>query len=86
MRNKTLYLGKSIKTFNDIRSILEENDIDYRCKISNRNESFISPGIGVSRSFGGNIGKDSDDVYEILVSKGDTEKAKMLLCLYEENK
>lgn len=83
-KGDTVYLGKSLKAFHDIRCILQENNIDYRYKIHNHNKSLISPGTGVARSFGGNIGKTSDDVYEILVSKGDAEKAKMLLHLYKE--
>lgn len=83
-KGHTIYLGKSLKTFNVIRTLLQENHIDYKYKLHNHNEALISPGHGVGRSVVGNVGNTKEEMYEILVAKVDVEKANSLVRSYKE--
>lgn len=78
LKNRTIYVGNSLEKFNTIRTLLEENHIPYKYKIHNHNAAFISPGIGTGRSVGGNLSNVDNNIYEILVSKEDMEKARFL--------
>ena len=78
-KNRTIYLGRSSKIFNELRNLLQENHISYRYKMHNHNEALIAPGLGTARSQGGNLSNMNDDIYEILVSKENEAKALYLL-------
>ena len=78
-KNQSIYIGTSLKTFSTIRNKLDEYKIQYRYKMKNHNESFLSFGRGTNRSSGGNFGRINGITYEILVDKNDYSKAKNIV-------
>ena len=68
----------SMKEQAQVRELLHNNDIKYKCKIINRNSA--SP-FGSSRARTGTLGQNMELTYEYIfsVNKKDYEKAKSIL-------
>lgn len=72
----TVYLGNSMKDFNNVRDILDHHHIKYKYKLKDRSTSSFFPGRGVVRTQYGSSGNlEQGTTYEILVSKEDYESA-----------
>ena len=75
---ETLYCGGSMKTFVQIRNILENHHIPYRYTVRNRMTQWA--GRGTMRGRMGSAGQmNSQEEYEIFVHKKDREKAAYLV-------
>ena len=76
--NCLLYKGSSIEKYNEIRNILEINNIKYRVKIRNKN-SYIGPMI--DKVMIGTLGQKEDfsNEYSILVNKENYEYASYIV-------
>ena len=72
---KSVYLGSSMKEFNEVREILDHHDIKYKYKLSDRNTSSFFPGRGVTRTMYGTSPQSLNQgtTYEILVKEDDYE-------------
>lgn len=71
---KTLYIGSSQKDYNEICSILEKNNIKYKCTKTSHEKNTLMPGWGTSRSFGANF-SNGTPIYEIMVSDKNYDQA-----------
>lgn len=74
-----IWTGTDMHKFDQIRDILESNDIPYKYKIKDRLSEWN--GRGTNRSSYGSFGNTTSQMcqYEILVYKNDAEKVKYLL-------
>lgn len=70
--SKSIYLGSDMNKFSNIRNTLEQQNIKYKYKVTNKSGQWT--GRGVTRSIGGNLQKNIYE-YEILIYKKDYEKA-----------
>lgn len=79
--SESIYIGKDVKKFNEIRDCLEAEHIKYKYKVKNRSADWAGYGRGTIRGRTGSIGIPSDAMYEyeILVHKNDRDKANWLL-------
>lgn len=68
---KSVYLGNSMKDFNEVRDILDHHNIKYKYKLSDRNTSSFFPGRGVARTMYGTTPQSLNQgtTYEILVQE-----------------
>lgn len=73
-----LYKGTSMERFNEIRNILELNNIKYKIKIENKNKAI---GPLMDKAIIGTLGQKEDFSYEysILVNKENYEYANYLI-------
>lgn len=74
---KTVYLGKDMKKFNEVRDYLECNHIKYKYKVRNRMSQWN--GRDTIRSRTGSFGNSTESMYEyeVLVHKNDYDKVKI---------
>lgn len=75
---KEIYMGYSMSIFNDIRDILDQNDIKYKYKVFNNTSSMTR---GSNRNVRVNIGKDGEQnyMYYIYVHNKDYDHASALI-------
>lgn len=83
MKFKTysLYSGYSMGDFEDIRTILENNNIAYKYNVDNPEGKFLGPGMGTVRGRTGSLGTRRDVMYryEIKIARDDAEEAEYLV-------
>lgn len=81
MKKATIYLGNSLKDFNEIQMLLAQNKIKYKYQIIDHETAMMSPGHGCGRTISAinYNAEQSNKMYEIWVHKKDAEYAKMLL-------
>ncbi|GAA0180914.1 hypothetical protein SH2C18_35260 [Clostridium sediminicola] len=74
---KEVFMGYSLKKFNEVREILAANKIKYNCKVVNNNRGTK----GSIRSIIGNFGENMDYAYTyyIYVHKEDYDNACVVL-------
>ena len=72
---KSILLTKDLGRFQNVKTLLEANNIKYKTKVEN--SSAVFTGQGTTR--GMNFGRDTDITYEILVDKKDAESAEFLM-------
>lgn len=79
--SESIYIGRDVKQFNDIRTRLEAERIKYKYKVKNRSADWAGIGQGTIRGRTGSIGVPTETMYEyeILVHKKDYDKAVWLI-------
>ncbi|HKM03258.1 MAG TPA: hypothetical protein VJZ04_01470 [Lachnospiraceae bacterium] len=80
-KSKTVYLGSSLEELNNIRELLEQNNIKYKKHLQNHSGQWLAPGRGTVRSNFGSAGMNMeyDILYEVCVSISDYEKVLFLI-------
>lgn len=80
-RNREVYRGYSAERFNRIRELLDQNGIDYKWEVDNRQSNFLDFGRGTVRGSFGNAGMNAgaQREYVIKVTGAEEEKAKFLI-------
>lgn len=77
--SESLWIGTDMNRLNQIRSILDNNAINYKSKVKNHLGQWN--GRGTTRGTKGSFGNPTEQMYqyEILVYKKDYEQAKYLV-------
>ena len=80
LNRKSVYIGRDMKRFSEIRDLLAQKGIDYKYRVKNQMGEW-SGEHGTLRSNIGSMGQDSslDYEYEIFVHKDDYERAVQLV-------
>ena len=75
--SKSVYLGRDVKRFEEIRTYLENHNIKYKYKVRWAGSQIHRGTLGRGRYVGMEDKKDALYEYEILVSKGDFPKIRL---------
>lgn len=75
--SKSVYIGKDMKKFSEIRDYLDANHIQYKYKVKNQMGQWT--GRGTLRGNMGSAGNPSDQMceYEILIHQKDADRVKL---------
>lgn len=75
----SIYIGRDMKKFNEVRERLEAEHIKYKYKVRNRPAAFAGRGTIRGRTGSAGIPTETMYEYEILVRKNDSERAVRLI-------